>query len=947
MGVLRRFLGAFLYLLSLTAWSQNTVFSDSFERFNNTEALLTSGPQAPYSWGNAPNHCTGLVSFDIQNDRNHARNNELAYSAIPIAQSQQLLATDQLIVVGPGEQRLPAQFQVLSRWSSGPDDLSAPIRWLNVLVKAQVDQQNEARYSLRLCPESVADATPSLQVTPQAQGFTINTVGAIFQMDTQSASPLSSIQIQNQTIPLSVDLVLQNNQGLVTTETGVLSLVEQGPVRTIFRHRGHFTDSATCGFPPSYDIWYTFVLGESDVLISSDFINECGDGMNAAGSFSSPGGQMPWWNQFYTVNEFSLNVRINQTSSPIRYLGHHALTASELSDPSGIRLAQLNGQDSNVNDVFDWRRSELRSDSNFSNLISEPTTLETPFVGLADQNIWIGASIAWMRYREPQALEASQQTLRLKWIEGFRVGEAQGIWNQSILRFQLAGDAPADNQLNQTAQMLQSKLERGLSIHSPISYLNSTRVFPVLPEPNESFLLPQFRTWMDQLHQSTVGPGGQWERIKSFSLNGWPDVLVEGAWEQSSNNHLDQFSPGSNLWSPSNTELLMWFIDGDPKWLWDFALPQEWTLLKTNAYNTGSRGDIGERNGFVILSGSSGGDAMRFRAGFGTDDKLYNQGSGKAYLARPDYSIQERFAAAGDTFIDRYTDNPNGRDFYLAARILRRGVMQHVNMLQYASDFVPTQDQRYLNKLNHVMTEFAQDNFFGGVPCEEDDRTFNESLPVLNDNGSPVNLLDDYWESGCAVSPSGMFHHAALGQELFMQYALHHTTSNEAGIIRGALAQTGRLLFDHSIARNSGTLNIDTVNWGNTFMCDLSQGGHPSSICQAFNCVDLKQSDPGQSCESTDFNPNFSGINGVDSIYSNAFLPIVSVALMAHTLDTNEISTTQCQQLRSDLAILFQSNGVVAGYFERGITNQAGYFKDVNQMTQLALYGLGAAATCP
>ena len=74
------------------------------------------------------------------------------------------------------------------------------------------------------------------------------------------------------------------------------------------------------------------------------------------------------------------------------------------------------------------------------------------------------------------------------------------------------------------------------------------------------------------------------------------------------------FTDGAmNYWNPSGAELLEFLRSGDPKWVWDFALPQSWLQMFSAYLNVGSQ-THSSLNGLAVNSGGTGeGQWHRYR----------------------------------------------------------------------------------------------------------------------------------------------------------------------------------------------------------------------------------------------------------------------------------------------------------------------------------------------
>ncbi|MES9851041.1 MAG: hypothetical protein ABW170_04330 [Candidatus Thiodiazotropha sp. L084R] len=314
-------------------------------------------------------------------------------------------------------------------------------------------------------------------------------------------------------------------------------------------------------------------------------------------------------------------------------------------------------------------------------------------------------------------------------------------------------------------------------------------------------------------------------------------------------------------------------------------------------------------SGLVIASGSIC-DGARYRSGYGSDDKFYNQGSGKAYVIRPHSSLAERFQAAGDSVINRYVDAVGSREETVSLRVITRQVIQHLNALRFAAEFSPVNDIALQTKYIAMMQEYTADNLSNGVFCYSDDANTNQ-----ND---------------CAFAPSGLFHYVALWQELFYSRALDIPPGNsERETIINALANSARLI-DAGIPRDSSDeiTDFSPTAWGDSFSCDFSSGSDIVEQCIRYNCTGM-------------VNPS-NGTCSTDPTYDNAHLNTLGTVMLGNSIDPGLVSENRCNQARRGFNTNLNSSTVSNHLRDSGF----GWHKDASQMVQIVFYAIAAAQNC-
>lgn len=756
---------------------------------------------------------TTLTALEIRNDTDVDRVGEVAFSAVPIARLTDLRGVSELAVVSPDGRRIPAQFSPVSRWGGAPHDAALPIRWLEVTVSTAAPPHTTVVYELRRYAALAASAHPDdLRVVEAGGAHTVHTGGAAFELDPSLPALVRTIMRDDAIVyrhtsdagPRVVDrsgarLAARVDPGSFTWET-------LGPVRAVARLRGHFTRAAAaCGRDLAYDVRLTFERGSADIGIEYHVVNECGDGLQPAGRLSDGA---PWWNRTYAVNEVSWNFPFALARArEIAARGAGATHRRAALDDAGSFVAE---QEPGTPGAV-YRRARITRDGNE---LETAAAFENPFVAVADDRITAMLQQPWMRYREPQALAIQSAMLSLRTISRPTViGEAQAVWGLGRLTLL---DGNQIDALDAAAEQARVALERGLLVHAPVAYLDSTAVMPPLSPSGSDPYRASYQSALEQVHEETVRPGAQWDRRKIFGVLLWPDYPADPLVETI--NQPSATQPGSNYWSASAAELRQWFVDGDPRWVWDFALPQEYTQLFTNYYNLGSRNnqEAGNyRGGFTVVAGSGAVPGEVFRSGWGSDDYTYNQGSDEAYLIRPGGALRDRFAQAADTFIRRYgpagipPDAQRRRDRDLQALTIARGTAQRVNFLGYAAQFVPGAGARYVSSLTAVMNEYVQDNLRGGIFCQAD---------VAN-------------EQAC-VGTWGIYHFVAVQLGMFLDY-LYMVPPDDprAAAIRRAIAVTAdqyyRVLMDPS---GDGVIDAP-ADWYGQLDCTFRDGGATLAGC--------------------------------------------------------------------------------------------------------------------
>ncbi len=225
-------------------------------------------------------------------------------------------------------------------------------------------------------------------------------------------------------------------------DNGGFAIEESGPVKAVIKSSGRFLDAdSPCGFDPEYTVRITSTRGSADVMMEFDFVNVCGDGWLPRGF--APNGS-PWWNAVYPVNELSWNFPFSLSPATRRSIvsGGDVVFRSAPGFAGTTTIAQHRG--STDHGVSDWRRATM---TRGGTTLATQEAFEKPYLAIGDDAVTASVQTPCLRFREPQALTASESTLVIQFIHGpFALGEAQGVWNFEKLG--LSPSALSDEEVN-------------------------------------------------------------------------------------------------------------------------------------------------------------------------------------------------------------------------------------------------------------------------------------------------------------------------------------------------------------------------------------------------------------------------------------------------------------------------------------------------------------------
>ncbi|HEX6201334.1 MAG TPA: hypothetical protein VF150_13805, partial [Thermoanaerobaculia bacterium] len=761
-----------------------------------------------------------------------------------------------------------------------------------------------AVYSLRRYPDPPPAADPfAAAVTPDGSRLRVDTGLATFTLDPANPALLHEIAIDldddglgrtpvyrhapgagpRLVLPAAGggELVLDGAvAGALSVDPGGFELVETGPVKVVAVLRGHVADPAGATLCTrdglayerfGYTLVLTLVRGSRHLRLGLVLRNECSDALSG-----------PWTDDAVTVRRASWELPF-ETGAAALYAAGAGPVAAAPPGSAAVRVAQRKGGGS------PWRRRARVTLDGAA--VETAEAFERPLAAAAGPLFTAAAQLAWMRFREPQAVAASAGgALSLEVIgEELVVGEGKGLWNRALVSLLPASAAPARD-LEAARRAGAAELERGLLVRAPLGPLNAAGVLPSLGMEVSSPIKTAYREVMEELHGETVAPGGQWHRAKTFGSQLWPDVQAD-LWQ------VDQPSPAANsgamnYWNPSGAELLEHLRTGDPRWAWDFALPQSWLQAHTAYLNVGDE-PHGNRAGLAVTSGGDG-EGHWHRSAFGSDDYSYGMGLHLAYALRPDPALRDRFAQAGRTVVERYAipEAAEGeRERFVSQVDLTRQVVQHLWLLADCAEFVPGARGRACHdRLLPVLSELARDNLRAGVLCTGD------------------------------APPAG----ACSVPQQFMQNALMipfldrmvRQYGDVEGLLARGLVESARALYRWGLPKRADGVALDVAgDWAAGMDCALNAAGTAVT-----SCVPAPDSD------------------GNLGMYAPTRPHTVAVLLMAQELDP---SLGLCDVARA----AYDDPALAAGWGDF-LGNDSGWWKGAAQMLQSMVFGVGLYDEC-
>jgi len=925
-----------------------------------------------------------VLCFEVKNDTDIDRY-EIAYASVPIRQSLNLLDSQfsQLAVIGPSNQVIASSYRTISRWGQPLDNSNGVIKWLQVAIPAKVLANSVNQYALRLYDVAPEFPDPFALTFIQNSGqVVIDSQIARFTIDENNPAIFNQIEIdhdgifnnsmlsvyaasvsdgpmlvyanQGQAIKIgggtydhnafdrifvnTFDSTLDITQGHVTLDsTDGFQLIEANSVMASYQYNGHFvatdgsslcqTNTTTPYEKFGFSTVVTFYRGLRHFDLDFEFRNECSDASSG-----------PWVDDVADVEHVSWNLTLsqNQTTHVLAMDEHVVFTTPEV---NGSRIQQHLGGGEN------WQR---RAGAYLNGQqIDKRKYYQNSTIASMNTDFLTALQMPFMRFREPQALEAVSNDLRALLIsEPIIVGEGKGIWNSmrySFLPLQLLSDT-VNKEVAALKQSVQWSQERGLLLKADLLDINAARVMPSLGNHNSSLLKSNYLAWMNMLHQQTVSEDentpGQWLRNKNFGSQYWPDTGGNDPFGIDTDRPNNSFA-GMNYWDPAGLEILEFQRSGEPQWAWELSIPVYRNMVHSAYLNTGKH-VFGNRAGVAVQSGGPGceqienppgsgitevsdctvsgsGGGQWHRSNFGSDDYTYDMSLDLAYVTRPNSLMRDRFMMAGMTMVNRYDVNipENLREDAVNVLNNTRQVIQHFEMLANCAEFVPgNTGLQCHNTLTQLVEEISRDNHKANLLCQG----YPGLVNGMNNSDIPVTATP----TQCLTPQQFMTN--SLIYPFYYRYLLNYgdTVNNS---IRTMLMVHPLVHLQFGIDRiNTSQLNPFSGWWSRMF-CQLDPSGTQSMTCTA----ELD----------SDGNTDMWAYNKPHT---------AALLYLGNELDSNDIyyGVGFCNIMET----LYDTVGFTGAPGSGGIWdgvqhfNQAGWWKGPSQMLQSVIFAVGNYDTC-
>ncbi len=523
-----------------------------------------------------------ITTLSVTNALPFARIAEPVTSGIPLPQSLGLTDPQQFHLLDSSGQGVPAEFSVLGRWDSGPQDTSKPIRWLEVSFAANVPANATATYTLDLGDNPAA---AGIQLTQTADFIDITTGPARFEIDRNSFDLFHSVWLDTNNDGVFSDseqmvspntangsYVLQGSQEYRSNQQAPLSVTidEGGPLKVVVRAEGFHADSSGQQLL-RYVTRLTFYAGQSYVDVNQTIIEGRVFETGNYGLIDYNTGKFTGEQQITNFDQAGLRLALQLQGDPVAQLrgSQDAIPQGTLTAGGFAQIEQHRETDWTVPMAYD--------------AVINGTPVESgqqatrAWLDLSDSRWGLAVTTKDFYQKNPEALRAQADgTIQVEFpSEPYTIFQAMGLEEDSVFYFHTAGTATA-----QLQRVLEGFGKDRLLAIAPPPWMISSGAFGPLPNANLPAQYRNFNTFVTDSNNATLA----W--IKAGKTYGLLNYLDLPSYDFYTANNPDQTSWGNSYYDPAAAVLNQFARTGDVSLLKQFVIPYVQHTYTTDAFDT-------------------------------------------------------------------------------------------------------------------------------------------------------------------------------------------------------------------------------------------------------------------------------------------------------------------------------------------------------------------------
>ncbi len=510
------------------------------------------------------------------------RGSDVIQNGIPLSQDLAFTDPQKLCVLDAGGVPVPAQFEVLSRWSGGLTDVTKPIQWLMVSFPASVASGGSKDFTLTV---GVNPASKSpLKIIDGATDISVATGKARFVISKTEFSVLkSAYQVDSAGLETQVIGKGGGKAEIEVKETGVISAMapdvvtieRQGQMWSTVKVVGHFNLPVKGGKKLLYTARYNFYAGEPYVHLDFSYSwpsNTDGAVGNHVDDLAI--GYTDQQSKMLMINRVHLSVPLVIGDTVTSFLGADSRP--------GVTAKLASGQKTSVTQE---RRALMTDNPKFTTLLAgNPSATggfaSQPFVASIGAKAGIGATIQQMRYYEPQTLTSGSDSLGIdivsapQWLASFMGGFAK------IAISVVPGIKDAENSRSQVL----GALDWPLVAWPSAADVSHSMALGELWDGNATALSSQYLDHLHNLSQNTI------DGYERFGMYGF---MTYGFTVREMKSYYQEFGDKSTWDSYFNqgyftdyhntlsNSFLLFAMTNEPKWIMRISYPGARRMLHT------------------------------------------------------------------------------------------------------------------------------------------------------------------------------------------------------------------------------------------------------------------------------------------------------------------------------------------------------------------------------
>jgi len=764
----------------------------------------------------APDSCSEAqqefrMRFAVQEDFGLKRLGQLIGVPFAFNSADSFYSLRGFYVTTKGGTALPAQFEVLSRYNSGPSDCQAAIRWAYAWVRAELLSDSRGYLVIRKDRRLPKFKFEKLTVTEKKDTIEINTGPTKFTIHKKRFDGLHRVELRTQSGYQQVagprkkgpkpDIITQEQQTKfrLSNSTQVdVEIERSGPLYATIAVKSYFTNSKKRRHYRS-TARLSFVAGYAGVFVDHTYYH-------SETESDAPDGARNRKHSDSVVLQLPLKFKPKWIEARA-HKKVHRLTPS-----ADIQLRQHKRSPEELRQIYSITQNDKSHETGY--------VATSPYLAFIGDEFYALTTLSHFSTRDPQGLAFAKNDnlLNIEFqAEPMFVGGARGIWSKAVIEFGRASDFRPLRGDNAYAS-----ITRPLIAAPSMSDLNKADVLPLMPTRSLPSRLSKIDNFVDTFHEETV------KYMREFRITGlqiWPDLPRESCHHTNDCDYVSKhyYDGGdNNYWDWSLAELEAFLRTADPAFIHDFALAETFLMAETVSW----RPDPKTKHnlnfaGFSPCYGSASGYEGPFLEGLNQrrdrcpGDYSYNRVHKLAYILTADRRFTDFFTQGANSVVNYYSVPVNPRPGQWlelsSSRFTNQMLEQLLNGAEFSRDENSKSNRKFLTHALELFRFMSSHSLIDGHAC------------ILAGSGvSDVKLSkkcesDQAWMLSLILDFTTRLHALTSSPEIetWLSKHLQKSLRNYMGVAKGGMP-------DYSQRDRQ---------WVTTYLCDVDSGGLLDSTC--------------------------------------------------------------------------------------------------------------------